>query len=74
MVGDKGVGKTFAMDVSARLLTGLGECQKVNQLIDVRTLLHYATYTTLPVTIEDNETASKVNIDDPTCIRFLEPF
>ena len=74
MVGDKGVGKTFAMDVSARLLTGLGECQKVNQLIDVRTLLHYAAYTTLPVTIEDNETASKVNIDNPTCIWFLEPF
>ena len=56
------MGKTFAMDVSARLLTGLGAGQKVNQLIDVRALLHYAAHTTLPVTIEDNESSSKVNI------------
>ena len=59
-MGDKGVGKTFAMDVAARMLTGLTEEQKVNQLTDTRTVLHYASYTTLPVTIEDNETSGKV--------------
>ena len=36
--GEKGVGKTYAMDSSARCLTGLGEEDKVNQLIDVRAL------------------------------------
>ena len=45
LVGDKGVGKTFCMDVSARLLTGLGEDQKLNQLTDVRAMLHYAAST-----------------------------
>ena len=60
LVGEKGVGKTFAMDVSARLMAGLGENTKFNQLIDVRTLLHKAAYTTLPITLEDNESKKKV--------------
>ena len=34
MVGDKGVGKTFTMDVAARMLTGADEEQKINQMID----------------------------------------
>ena len=60
-MGDKGVGKTFAMDVSARLLTGMGESQKMNQLSDVRALLHYTAFTTLPVTLEENESKGKLN-------------
>ena len=54
------MGKTFAMDVAARLLTGMGENEKLNQLIDVRALLHYTAFTTLPVTLEDNESLRKV--------------
>ena len=60
LVGEKGVGKTFAMDVSAWLMAGLGQNTKFNQLIDVRTLLHKAAYTTLPITPEDNESKKKV--------------
>ena len=48
------------MDVSARILAGLGENTKLNQLIDVRTLLHKAAFTTLPITLEDNESRRKV--------------
>ena len=61
LVGDKGVGKTFSMDVSARLLTGLVETNKFNNLTDTRTLLHYSGTSTLPLTIEDNESSSKVS-------------
>ena len=61
-MGDKGVGKTFTMDVSARMITGMDEGQKLNQLTDVRALLHYAAYTTLPVTLEDNESKRKVSV------------
>ena len=60
LVGDKGVGKTFAMDVAARVIAGLGETSKFNQLTDVRTLLHYSANSTLPLTIEDNESSNKV--------------
>ena len=63
LVGDKGVGKTFAMDVASKMLTGMGESQRLNQLIDVRTLLHHAAYTTNPVTIEDNESKRKVHFN-----------
>ena len=38
LVGDKGVGKTFSMDVSARLLTGLVETNKFNNLTDTQQL------------------------------------
>ena len=48
------------MDVASKMITGMGENMKLNQLIDVRTLLHHAAYTTLPVTIEDNESKRKV--------------
>ena len=54
------MGKTFAMDVSAKLLTGMDEGQKLNQLTDVRAMLHYAAFTTNPVTLEDNESKRKV--------------
>ena len=54
------MGKTFSMDVAARLLTGMDENQKLNQQIDVRALLHHAAFTTLPVTLEDNESKRKV--------------
>lgn len=60
MVGDKGVGKTFTMDVAARMLTGADEEQKINQMIDVRALLHYTAFTTQPVTLEDNDSLRKV--------------
>ena len=60
--GEKGVGKTYAMDSSARCLTGLGEEDKVNQLIDVRALLHKAAYTTQPITLEDNESRRKEEV------------
>ena len=59
-MGDKGVGKTFSMDAAARLLTGLVETNKFNNLTDTRTLLHYSGTSTLPLTIEDNESSSKV--------------
>ena len=59
-MGDKGVGKTFAMDAAARLLTGLVETNKFNNLTDTRTLLHCSGTSTLPITIEDNESSSKV--------------
>ena len=59
LVGDKGVGKTFAMDVSARFLTGVGEDQKLNQLIDVWALLHHTAFTSQPVTLEDNDSLFK---------------
>ena len=60
LVGEKGAGKTFAKAVSARVMAGLGENTKFNQLIDVRTLLHKAAYTMLPNTLEDNESKKKV--------------
>ena len=58
LVGDKGVGKTFAMDVVARVIAGLGETSKFNQHTDVRTLLHYSANSTLPLTTEDNESSN----------------
>ena len=54
------MGKTFSMDVAARILTGLSETSKFNHLTDVRTLLHFAGTSTLPLTIEDNESSRKV--------------
>ena len=50
------------MDVSARCLTGLTENDKINQLIDVRTLLQHIAYTTNPVTLEDNESKRKEEV------------
>ena len=63
------------MDIAARLLTGMDENQKLNQLIDVRTLLHHAAFTTLPVTLEDNESKRKVAyfISIPSCDFLLIP-
>jgi hypothetical protein len=59
VMGEKAVGKSCALDVAARQLTGLTEDDKVNQLTRVETLLHGCSFTNLPTVIEDNSSMNK---------------
>ena len=59
VMGEKAVGKSCALDVAARQLTGQTEEDKINQLTWVETLLHGCSFTNLPTTIEDNASTSK---------------
>ena len=59
VIGEKAVGKTCALDVAARQLTGLTEDDKINQMTRIETLLQCCSNTNLPTVIEDSSSMNK---------------
>ena len=60
LIGDKGVGKTFALEVCLWSLCGMSDESKSDPDMDTRTIKASAGMTTNPIPVDDGESLKKV--------------
>ena len=62
LIGDKGVGKTFALEACLWFLCGLDDESKLDPSIHDNTLKGIAGLTTNPIPVDDGESIAKVKL------------
>jgi hypothetical protein len=60
LIGDKGVGKTYALEACLWFLCGLNDESKLDPTIHDNTLKSIAGLTTNPIPVDDGESTTKV--------------